>query len=394
MASSFPVRSGAPSRRPAPRAGDGLRRLRRIALVAALVVLLPSAISFIGAMSGRSNTALGVRSVEWLRDHGAAGIVAQVEDWYYTLTAPAKGGAAAKAVPKVGLGSLPAATQQLPVYERPQTVRSMIIPALPGEGTWKATRSGLGSAPPLLVTTLRDEPDYPRVFVGLAWIDIKRTQISLYAGRVEPSVSLPSRAMEVPPSTRSRLLATFNSGFKLIDAAGGIASYGGYAIYGHTYSPMLKGLATFVGYTNGSVNILAWSHGATVSASVSYARQNLPLIVDYGRVNPAIGNASLWGATIGNAILVWRSGVGIDRHGNVIYAAGNDQTAASLAGALIRAGAVRAMELDINPYWVSFISYRSWGALDPSNLLPTMQRTADRYLTPDDRDFFAVYLKK
>ena len=34
-------------------------------------------------MSGASNTALGVRSVEWLRDNGAAGIVAQVETWYY-----------------------------------------------------------------------------------------------------------------------------------------------------------------------------------------------------------------------------------------------------------------------------------------------------------------------
>ena len=51
------------------------------------------------------------------------------------------------------------------------------------------------------------------------------------------------------------------------------------------------------------------------------------------------------------------------------------------------------MELDINPYWVSFISYSGWGASGPSNLFPQMQRPATRYLTPDDRDFFAVYLK-
>ena len=87
-------------------------------------------------------------------------------------------------------------------------------------------------------------------------------------------------------------------------------------------------------------------------------------------------------------------GVGIDRHGNLIYAAGNDQTVTSLAAALIRAGAVRAMELDINPYWVSFITYSGSGALGPSNLLPDMHRAATRYLTPDDRDFFAVYLRK
>jgi hypothetical protein len=390
MATTVSARSGAPLRRP-----DGaLRRLRRIVVVAALVVLMPAAVSYLSAMSGPSNTALGVRSVEWLRDHGAAGIVAQIEDWYYTLTAPSKGGAAAKAVPKVGVADLPAgAPRQVPVAERPQTVRAMMGPALAGEGVWRATRSGLGSAPPLLVTTLRDEPSYPRVFVGLAWIDASRTRISLYAGNLEPTVSLPSRATEVPLSTRGSLLATFNSGFKLIDA-GGSRGDGGYAIYAHTYSPLKSGLATFVGYKNGTVNIVGWMHGATAPADVSYARQNLPLLVDHGRVNPAIGNGALWGATIGNAILVWRSGIGIDRHGNLIYAAGDDQTAASLAGALIRAGAVRAMELDINPYWVSFITYGAFGALDPTNLLASMQRPATRYLTPDDRDFFAVYLRK
>ena len=394
MATSFSARSGAPPRRPSGGRGAGLTRLRRVALVAALIVLAPAAVSYVSAMSGPSNAALGVRSVEWLRDHGAAGIVAQVEDWYYTLTAPSKGGAAAKVVPKVGLGGLSATVRRrLPVAQRPQAVTSIIAPALAGEGVWHSTRSGLGGAPPLLVTTLRDEPDYPRVFVGLAWIDTRRTQISLYAGISEPSVTLPSRPTEVPASKRYRLLATFNSGFKLIDAGGSLGN-GGFATGGHTYAPLRDGLATFVGYKNGTVNIVGWSHGATAPADVSYARQNLPLIVDHGRVNPAIGNAALWGATIGNAILVWRSGVGVDRHGNLIYAAGNDQTAASLAGALIRAGAVRAMELDINPYWVSFITYGAFGALDPVNLLPDMQRPAARYLTPDDRDFFAVYLRK
>jgi hypothetical protein len=52
---------------------------------------------------------------------------------------------------------------------------------------------------------------------------------------------------------------------------------------------------------------------------------------------------------------------------------------------------VRAMELDINSYWVSFISYAHPGALEPSNLLGEMNRSSSRYLTPDDRDFFAVY---
>lgn len=90
---------------------------------------------------------------------------------------------------------------------------------------------------------------------------------------------------------------------------------------------------------------------------------------------------------------VWRSGLGIDRRGNLIYAAANYQTVESLAKILRRAGAVRALELDINEDWTSFITYRRPGAGEPSNLLPEMFRPATRYLTPDERDFFAVYVR-
>ena len=49
------------------------------------------------------------------------------------------------------------------------------------------------------------------------------------------------------------------------------------------------------------------------------------------------------------------------------------------------------MELDINSFWVTFISYGAPGAEDPGKLLEGMERPATRYLEPDDRDFFAVY---
>jgi hypothetical protein len=390
-------------------------RVRRVAVVAAALVLTVTAVAYVNAMTTASNTALGVRSVEWLRDNGAVSIVATVENWYYSLTAPSKGGAGLKALPKVGDAAAanrttPATTtghgrrtstshrshptRRVVAHARPRQVRPILHPALPGEGIWEPSRAGLGSSSPLMVTTLRNEPDYPRVVVGLAWIDTHRTQTLLYPGRLEPSVALPTRgAMDVPTGRRDRLLATFNSGFKLIDA-GGSLGVGGYTLHGHTYSPMHDGLATFEAYYDGRVNILDWTHGRAAPPTVMYARQNLPLLVDHGRPNPAIENANLWGATVGNATLVWRSGIGIDRRGNLIYAAGNDQTASSLASALIRAGAIRAMELDINSYWVSFITYGGWGALRAANLMPDMNRVATRYLTPDDRDFFAVYLRR
>jgi hypothetical protein len=162
---------------------------------------------------------------------------------------------------------------------------------------------------------------------------------------------------------------------------------------GHTYAPMRTGEATIVRYRNGHVNVISWPGGATAGANVVYARQNLPLIVNGGRISPNLSDGSEWGATLGNAIQVWRSAVGVDRRGNLIYAAAPELTVGMLARIMRHAGSVRAMELDINTYWDSFITYRHPGAVGAANLLPTMVRSPQRYLTPDDRDFFAVYAK-
>jgi len=370
------------------RLGAG-RRLRRIALAAALVVLLPVVISYVHTMSEPSNSALGIRSVEWLRDHGAAGLVAQIESIYYSLNAPSKGGPTLRALPRVGFGAVSPTTETAPasVAYRPPSVAPLIHPALPGEGVWHATRPGLEANPPVLLATLRNQTEYPRVVAGLAWIDTKLTTLTLNPGRQEPAVSLPRGSMELPQANRSALLASFNSGFKLAD------SRGGFVRNGRTYAAMRNGEGTLVGYTNGTVDVIDWHDGRVAPASVSFARQNLPLIVSEGRPNPSLANGGEWGATVGNAIQVWRSGIGVDGHGNLIYAAGDNQTVASLAATMIHAGAVRAMELDINSYWVSFITYAHPGAEGPTNLLPDMSRSAQRYLEPDDRDFFAVYTR-
>ena len=78
------------NRAPERTGGEGLRRIRRIALIVALVALVPGAFSYLNTMAEPSNSSLGVRSVEWLREHGAAGLVSQIESTYYSLTAPSK----------------------------------------------------------------------------------------------------------------------------------------------------------------------------------------------------------------------------------------------------------------------------------------------------------------
>ena len=364
-------------------------RIRRFAAVAALVALVPALASFAATMVEPSNSSFSIRSVEWLRDHGAAGLVTRVESIYYSLTAPSKGGPALRRLPHVGVGAAASgagAESQLSEY-RPASIAPLTRTPLPGEGVWVPTRAGAGPNPPLLVSTFRGEPaEYPRLVAGVAWIDTARTTINLYPGREQPSVEMSERGpMEVPLSLRAKLLATFNSGFKLAD------SNGGFALDGRTYAPLRVGQATFVRYADGRYDIVSWHGGEDAPAGVLFARQNLPPIVEAGRANPNLGDSAEWGATLGNAVRVWRSGLGIDAHGDLIYAAANDQTVSSLADILIHAGAVRAMELDINSYWVTFNTYGAPGAAEPQKLLGEMERPATRYLESDDRDFFAVY---
>ena len=364
-------------------------RARRVALVATLLCLVPALVSYAAAMAQRSDSSLGIRTVEWLRDNGARGVVNTVENWYYSLNAPAKGGPRLRTLPAqsgVFAQSRPALARVH--HYRPPRLEPIIQPALPGEGVWHATFATGGSRPPVLITSYRPNPDYPRIVAGVAWIDHTRTSVHLYPGLEEPAVPLPNRGpMEVPRSMRSGLAATFNSAFKLAD------SNGGFAYHGHTYAPMHDGMATIVGYRSGRVDLVAWTGGPAAGPDVVFARQDLPLIVNHGQVNPNLSDGPAWGATLGNAVYVWRSALGIDRLGNLIYAAAPAQTIGSLVRIMVHAGAVRAMELDINSYWPSFITYRFPGAGHPANLLAGMVRSPLRYLTPDDRDFFAVYLR-
>ena len=57
--------------------------------------------------------------------------------------------------------------------------------------------------------------------------------------------------------------------------------------------------------------------------AIAWARQSLPLIINHGRLSPKLNDSTAWGYTLGNAVRVWRTGVGIDRRGNIIYAAAN-----------------------------------------------------------------------
>ncbi len=365
------------------------KRARRIVLFAACFCLAPAGISYVSAMSEKHNVDLGVSSVEWLRQNGGNSLVSEVENAYYTFTAPEKGGPALQSLPRVGVPGGPANANSTAVSYRPPNVRPLIRPTLSGEGVWRKAGADVGTQPPVLLTTFRSDPEYPQFVAGLAWLDSARTRLEYVPGLDEPPEPLPHRGSgEVPPSSRRRLVATFNGGFPLETSNAGL-------IYrGKVVEAMVNGIATVAEYRDGRIDIVRWHQGASAPPDVWFAKQNLPPIIYEGKLNPNLSDGPEWGETVNNATRVWRSGLGIDARGNLMYAAANYQTVESLAKILKRAGAVRALELDINEDWTSFISYRAPGAGSPSNLLPEMFRSPDRYLVPDERDFFAVYLRK
>jgi Phosphodiester glycosidase len=297
------------------------------------------------------------------------------------------------AVPFVALVTLAAAAVgsaakgPAPPY-RPPPIRPVISPRLPGEGVWRVAGTPIAGGPPLLVTTYRPDAGNPSVVAYVAWIDHTRTRLALYSGTGKPPFEFPRGLAEIPFSQRWRLLAAFNGGFEFGSHSGG---GGGIAVGGHTYVWLQRGLGTVVGYRDGRVDVISWQGGQTVGRSIAFARQNLPLLVHDGRPGSDLTSQAVWGWTLGGGETVWRTGVGIDRRGNLIYAAA-DETTAGFAAILIRAGAVRAIELDINPEWPTFNVYAHRHGLLPAKFVPNPQQPATRYLSyPDLRDFFAVY---
>jgi hypothetical protein len=259
-------------------------------------------------------------------------------------------------------------------------------PAVPataaGCSPWRPAGYRVSGFHPILVTTCSSagSPAY------VAWIDHVRTRLALYPGLQEPPSASQRGPGEVPVGERWRLLATFNGGFKAAAGAGGLL------VNGRVDEPLQTGRGTLVEYRNGAVSILDWL-GRTRPSELVLARQNLTPLVWAGRPAGTVGDGWLWGETLGNVAATWRSAVGVTAAGDLVYAAAAGQTAASLAELMVGVGAVRAIELDINPEWPSFISYARRGGRDPLALVPNPQQSPSRYLVPDSRDFFAVYTR-
>ncbi|MDQ2729441.1 MAG: phosphodiester glycosidase family protein, partial [Actinomycetota bacterium] len=152
-------------------------------------------------------------------------------------------------------------------------------------------------------------------------------------------------------------------------------------------------------YRDGHVNVGTWGSEVAMAPNVEAVVQNLVPMVDNGQLSPSAttNDSRVWGSTLGAATIVARSGLGVTATGALVYVAGAALSARTLAESLQRAGATRAMTLDINPEWVTFNFYNHQRSGDPSQIIaaklyPRMQRPATRYLGPsqESREFFTV----
>jgi hypothetical protein len=207
----------------------------------------------------------------------------------------------------------------------------------------------------------------------------------LHVGSSDPptgsAVVPPTAGSTIAPAEAPLVVGAFNGGFKADAGAGG------FELAGQVLEPLVTGDASLVIDSNGAARVGIWGQTVPVAGEqVASVRQNLAPLVAGSQPSPQISDVAAWGATLGGGSAVARSAVGQDAEGNLLYAGGMSLTPADLAGALVTAGAVTAMELDINPEWVQLAYAPTPGAPLVAGV-PGQNRPATQYQDGWTRDF-------
>ena len=361
--------------------------VRRAGVVLVVLLIWP-AWSIGGALTAPGTDTTAARLAEWARFNGLGWAVDSLEQIQYQMNPPKVGGSLAGGIPRIAArrpeSSRPTGTSSQPAVLPPMP--SQARPALPGEGVWQSLVS-VHSKPAIRVAFLRPDAQHTSYLVGVVLMNQQLVRMALHPGYRVPGDSGSSEPSQVPPSQRDALLATFNSGFTMADANGG------YWQDGKTVVPLRSDAASMVLYKDGHVDVARWT-GATPGPDVAAVRQNLGMLVDHGTISPDVNSTTTrtWGKTVGNPTFVWRSAVGIRKDGTLIFVVGASMSVPTLANIMHDAGAVRAMELDINKSWTNFITYShpGSGAAVPRMLTKDEHPNPYRYLQPSSRDFVAV----
>lgn len=303
------------------------RRRRRILAAIGLVLavcLIWLAVSLGGALTNPAlGSSAGARLAEWFREHGGASIVNWAENEWYSHHPPKVGGALPKGTinnPKTAT-TVPA-TAAVPHLPVPAPIVPIASPPVAGEGQWSPAGRLVDGVPAVYTTELRPSAIHTSYVVGVAWMDTTLLKATLYSGSQIPGGGPYTHTAPIAPTDATSLVTAFNAGFLMSGANGG------YYTDGKTIDPLRTGAASFVVYRNGSSTVGQWGRDVTMTSGVASVRQNLDLLVDNGQVVPAAYNSSAtqWGATLGGADYVWRSGLGVTANGALVYVGGPGST--------------------------------------------------------------------
>jgi len=409
----------APLDEPRPARKSPRRSLPGWAKIAGLflgVMLLFPVGSLGKALVAANNLTMAERTAEWMRDNDLGGVLNRVEAFWFSRKQPKAGGDPARAIEVIEIGETEIADPGPTIVPHLPKPANVPVPAgvtpVQNEGIWMPVGPTVGGAQAMYTTQVRPDSIHTSILDGLVWMDPKLLRFQVHPGTQEPGGkwAFPS---QVPMADRLSLLAAFNGGFRMQDALGG------FYLDGVTHTPLRDGAASLVVYKDGGATVGKWGRDFTMSPEIESVRQNLDLIVDNGgglpkpggnlpsagTANPGVpvegldNNANgAWGDTLGNKVLVWRSAVCVTGDGALVYGYGSGLGARSLADLLLRAGCVRAMELDINPAWTTFNFYAPAAFNDPASvkgtkLLPESEKSGNRYLSNDSRDFVAVFTR-
>jgi hypothetical protein len=363
------------------------KRLGRWALCATIVMLI------VGILFTQGNGMLGASAADLLRAVVGPTITAQVESWFlgasdtvhqaqYKLsgqqvTAPWPVETSQMATP-------PASTPQALAPMALSRVVPIVTPPLAGEGVWVPTEytSPPFHLPRVAKTFLRPDPVRPYAIVTLLQFDIRFIALHLVAGTAEPGGPrgvAGSGRIPVADQQSNALLAAFNGGFKYADGQYGMQ------VNGTVYVPPQPRAATIAVTKEGHILLGAWGADPQLrsgNTDLVAWRQNASLLIDHGVINSLANDGAAWGGTILNNTYTWRSALGMTASGTLLYAAGNSLSALTLGQALHAAGAVMAMQTDINPFWVRAFLYNrdTHGMLQITKLNPGMQGSGSEYL--------------
>lgn len=273
-----------------------------------------------------------------------------------------------------------------------------------GEGTWEpvsypwlkrlpAVPGGPEPSPYFYTTMIRPDVRRPYAKVLIVAMDMRQLELDMEAGVEDPKPLTGAQgAGKIPrdPKVLSRVVAAFNGAFKTTHGEYGMM------VNKRVLLPPQPRAATVVVTDDMRVGLGSWGESRKIPEGIRSYRQNLEALVEDGQISPS--GRTQWGWQLpGTSMFTERSGLCMTGPGHLYYVWGDELSAETLGRAMLQAGCVYGIHLDMNPHHTGFVfaAVRDASAKDRDVKLlsPQMEIQPARYLEWSRKDFFYVMLR-